>query len=242
MSFFSKLIKLTAIAVVVAAVYLFVKTERLDKQLTEIKPKAEANFADWQQQNNCLVDSLPCADYTTQFRSWLSQFELYKENKEKTLQFRAYRFLKELDGLYAPNLNSNGKAALALLCSAVLLWFLLVARLFGGKKKKINTPSIKTRSIIPPEINAQPDAQALLRKAAECAEKEPAQAINYFEQALKESLSAKLTAPTLLMCGSLRLKNKIGKKQGKKQLNKIISDWPQSLEAQKAKTVLETFK
>jgi len=44
------------------------------------------------------------------------------------------------------------------------------------------------------------------------------------------------------MCGSLRLKNKIGKRQGKKQLNKIISDSPESLEAQKAKAVLETFK
>jgi hypothetical protein len=242
MSFFSKLIKLTAIAAVIAAVYLFVKTERLDKQLTEIKPKAEANFADWQQQNKCLVDSLPCAEYSAQFKSWLSQFELYKEKKEKTPQFRGYRFLKELDELYAPKLNSGGKAALAVLCSGVLLWFLLVARLFGGKKKKISTPSIKTRSTAPPKSDSKPDAQTLLRKAAECAENEPKQAIKYFEEALKKSLSAKLAAPALLMCGSLRLKNKIGKRQGKKQLNKIISDSPQSIEAQKAKAVLETFK
>jgi hypothetical protein len=238
----SNLIKLAAIAAVVAAIYLFVKTDRLDKQLTEIKPKAEANFAEWEQQNNCLKYPLPCADYSAQFKDWLSQFELYKESKEKTPQFKGYRFLKELDGLYAPNLNSGGKAALAVLCGGVLLWFFLVARLFGGKKKKISIPSIKTRSTAPPKLNTQPDAQALLRKAAECAENEPKQAIDYLEQALGKSLSAKLAAPALLMCGSLRLKNKIGEKQGKKQLNKIISDSPQSLEAQKAKTVLETFK
>jgi len=238
----STLLKLIGIAAVVAAVYFFIKTDRLDKQLNEVKPKAEASFSEWQQQNNCLADSLPCAEYTAQFRSWLSQLELYKENKEKTPQFRGYRFLKGTEELYAPNLNTGGKVALALLCAIILLWFFLIARLFGGKKKKISTPTIKTRAIAPPEIEAQPDVQALLRKAAECAEKEPAQAINYFEQALKGSLSAKLAAPALLMCGSLRLKNKIGKRQGKKQLNKIISDSPQSLEAEKAKAVLETFK
>jgi len=242
MSFFSKLIKFAAIAAVIAAVYLFVKTERLDKQLTEIKPKAEDSFSEWQKQNNCLVDSLPCTEYSAQFKSWLSQFELYKEKKENSPQFRGYRFLKELDGLYAPNLNSGGKAALAVLCSGVLLWFLLVARLLGGKKKKISSPSIKTRSIATPKPDTQPDAQTLLRKAAECAEKEPKKAIDYFEQALEKSLSAKLAAPALLMCGSLRLKNKIGKRKGKKQLNKIISDSPQGPEAQKAKDVLETFK
>jgi len=238
----SALIKLISIAAVVAAVYFFVKTDRLDKQLNEVKPKAEAAFADWQQQNNCLADSLPCAEYTAQFKNWLSQLEAYKEKKEKSLQFRGYRFLGELEELYVPNLKSGGKAALAALCAIILLWFFLVARLFGGKKKKINTPSIKTRSIAPPEIDTQPDLQALLRKGAECAENEPAQAIKYFEQALKGSLSTKLAAPALLMCGSLRLKNKIGKRQGKKQLNKIISNSPQSLEAEKAKAVLEAFK
>jgi len=238
----SKLIRLIAIAVVVAAVYFFVKTDRLDKQLNEVKPKAEAAFSDWQQQNNCLADSLPCAEYTAQFRSWLSQLETYKEKKEKTLQFQGYRFLGELEELYVPNLKSGGKAALAALCAIILLWLFLIARLFGGKKKKINIPSIKTSSIVPPESNNQPDVQALLQKAAECAENEPAQAIKYFEQAFKGSLSAKLAAPALLMCGSLRLKNKIGKRQGKKQLNKIISNSPQSLEAEKAKAVLEAFK
>jgi len=187
------------------------------------------------------VDSLPCVEYSTQFKSWLAQLELYKENKEKTLQFRGYRFLSELEALYAPSLNSGGKAALAVLCGGVLLWFFLVARLFGGKKKKISTPSIKTRSIAPPK-DTGPDAQALLRKAAECAENEPKQAIDYFEQALAKSLSAKLAAPALLMCGSLRLKNKIDKRKGKKQLNKIISDSPESLEAQKAKIMLGMFK
>jgi hypothetical protein len=238
----SSLIKLVAIAAVVAAIYLFVKTDRLDKQLTEIKPKAEANFAEWEQQNNCRKYPRPCIDYTKQFKDWLAQLELYKESKEKTPQFKGYRFLKELEVQYAPNLDSGGKAALAVLCGGTLLWFFLVARLLGGKKKKISIPAIKTSSTAPPKLNTKPDAQALLRKAAECAENEPKQAINYFEQALKGSLSAKLAAPALLMCGSLRLKNKIGARQGKKQLNKIISNSPQSLEAQKAKAVLETFK
>jgi tetratricopeptide (TPR) repeat protein len=241
MKFFRKLITLTAMALVIGSVYLFIQTERLYKQLNEMKPRAELNFSDWEKQNNCLEDPLPCADYSTQFKDWLAQFELYKESKEKTPQFRAYLFLKELDELYAPNLNSGGKAVLALACGLVLLWFLLIARLFG-EKKKINIPSIKTHLVAPPKSNDKLEAQTLLRKAAECAENEPKQAINYFEQALKGSLSAKLTAPTLLMCGSLRLKNKIGKKQGRKQLNKIISNSPQSLEAKKAKTMLETFK
>ncbi|MDR2553799.1 MAG: hypothetical protein LBC64_00075 [Fibromonadaceae bacterium] len=236
----SFLIKLTAIAAVVAAIYFFVQTERLDKQLTEVKPKAEANFAEWEQQNNCLKVPLPCKEYSTQFKDWLVQLEQYKEAKEKSPQFKGYRFLKELDGLYAPNLNSGGKAALAVVCCGILLWFFLVARLFGGKKKKISTPSIKTRPTAPKDTG--PDAQTLLRKAAEYAENEPKQAIDCFEQALKKSLSAKLEAPALLMCGSLRLKNKIGARQGKKQLNKIISNYPESTESQKAKTVLETFK
>jgi len=111
-----------------------------------------------------------------------------------------------------------------------------------AKKKKISIPSIKTRSNAPPKKDTGPDAQTLLRKAAECAENEPKQAIDYFEQAFKKSLSAKLAAPALLMCGSLRLKNKMSARQGKKQLNKIISGYPESLEAKKAKTVLETFK
>jgi len=236
----SSLIKLTAIAAVVAAIYFFVQTDKLDKQLTEVKPMAEANFAEWQQQNNCIKNPLPCNEYSTQFKDWLTQLDQYKESKEKTPQFKGYRLLKELDGLYAPSLNSGGKAALAVVCCGVLLWFFLVARLFGGKKKKISTPSIKTRSSAPKDTG--PDAQTLLRKAAEYAENEPKQAINYFEQALKKSLSAKLEAPALLMCGSLRLKNKISARQGKKQLNKIISDYPESMEAKKAKTVLETFK
>jgi len=238
----SALLKLTAIAAVVAAVYFFVKTDQLDTQLNEAKPKAEAAFSEWQQQNNCLKDSLPCMDYTTQFRSWVSQFDQYKEKKENSLQFKGYRFLGELEEMYAPNFKSGGKAALAVLSVGVLLWFFLVARLFGGKKKKISTPTIKTRAVASTKQDNKPDAQALLRKAAECAEKEPKQAITYLEQALKGSLSAKLAAPALLMCGSLRLKNNISKRQGKKQLNKIISNSPESLEAKKAKIVLETFK
>jgi hypothetical protein len=238
MKFFRTLITLAVIGIVVAAVYLFIKTERLDKQLNEIKPRAEANFSDWEKQNNCLEDPLPCADYSTQFKNWLSQFELYKESKEKTPQFQAYLFLKGLDELYAPpNLNSGGKATLALSCVFVLLWLFLISRLLGEKKKP-RIPSIKTRISFPAKLSTQ----TLLRKATKCAENEPAQAINYLEQALEGSLSTKLAISTLLMCGSLRLKNKIGKEQGKKQLNKVMSDSPESQEAQKAKTVLDTFE
>jgi len=143
----SFLIKLAAISAVVAAIYFFIQTERLDEQLTEVKPKAEANFAEWEKQNNCIKKPLPCKEYSTQFKNWLEQLEQYKESKEKSPQFRGYRLLKELDGLYAPSLNSGGKAALAVICLGVLLWFFLVARLFGGKKKKdkhsINKNSLK---------------------------------------------------------------------------------------------------
>jgi hypothetical protein len=85
-------------------------------------------------------------------------------------------------------------------------------------------------------------AQALLQKAAECAESNPAQAIDYLEQAIEGSLSTKLSAPALLLSGSLRLKNKIGEKLGREQLEKVISASPKSSEAEKAQMVLNTFK
>lgn len=239
--FIRVLITLSAIALAVAAVVLFLQTERLNKALNEIKPSAEANFSNWEKENNCLEDSLPCADYTKQFKDWSLRIEQYKANKEKSPKFQAYFFLKELDELYVPNLDSGGKASLALSCVLLLLWLLLIARLLGGKKKT-KVPSIKTRFVPKPKTQPKPDTEALLRKATECSDNEPAQAINYLEQAIQGSLSTKLSLAALLMCGSLRLKNKIGEEQGKKQLNRVISDSPQSSEAEKAKTVLDMFK
>jgi len=87
-----------------------------------------------------------------------------------------------------------------------------------------------------------PDGNALLNKATECAETEPMQAISYLEQALEGSLGTKLSLHALLLCGSLRLKNKIGEERGREQLGQIISSEPESEDAAKAKTVLETFK
>jgi len=255
---FNTLIVLSAMALVVIAAVLFSQTERQSRKLNDIKPTAEANFLSWEKENNCIEDPLPCADYSTQFKNWLSQFEIYKKSKDESPEFQAYFFLKELDERYIPSLNSGGKASLALSCVLLLLWSLLIVYLLGGKKKT-KVPYIKTKlapkltapkPIIPkPKEQAnqaktvpKPDSQALLRKAAECAESEPLQAINYLEQAIEGSLSTKLAAAALLMCGSLRLKNKIGEEQGVKYLKKIISDAPQSLEAEKAKTVLDMFK
>jgi len=86
------------------------------------------------------------------------------------------------------------------------------------------------------------DGNALLNKATDCAESEPMQAISYLEQALEGSLGSKLSLRALLLCGSLRLKNKIGEDRGREQLQQIISSEPESEDAAKAQTVLDTFK
>jgi len=241
MKLFRTFVTLAAIALVTFVVVLFFQTERLSKKLNEIMLSSEANFSSWEKENNCLEDPLPCTDYSTQFKNWQSQFEVYKESKEKSHKFQVYSFLKDLDEQYVPNLNSGGKASLALSGTLFLLWFLLIVYLLGGKKKT-KIPSIKIQTIPKQNFKPKPDVQALLRKAAECEENEPMQAISYLEQAIEGSLSTKLSLAALLMCGSLRLKNKIGEEQGRKQLNKVISNSPQSPEAEKAKTVLDMFK
>jgi|GEM_PF-1811545 len=111
---------------------------------------------------------------------------------------------------------------------------------------KIETPPTKKTEYVPPpktaKIATPPDGNSLLRKATDCAETEPMQAISYLEQALEGSLGSKLSLHALLLCGSLRLKNKIGEDKGREQLQQVISSEPESEDAAKAKTVLETFQ
>jgi len=252
--FFRILTILLAIALVAASVFLFFEVERQNKKLNDVKLSAEITYSQWEMQNNCIEDPLPCdsSTYSKQFKTWLSQFDQYREHREQNPKFQGYLFLKELDELYIPEQNSGGKASLAVGCAFVLLFSFLIFYLMGGQKtakasrvemkgerttRKSESASRQTAS-----ISSKPDIQALLRKATGCAESEPAQAISYLEQAIEGSLGTKLSPPTLLLCGSLRLKNKIGEKQGKEQLQRIISAWPQSAEAKKAQIVLNTFK
>jgi hypothetical protein len=260
-NFFRVFIAAFAVTLVAAAVALFFYTERSSKALNDVRPNAEAMYSNWEKQSNCLENPQPCADYSQQFTAWLSQFEQYKENKEQRPLFQYYKFLKELDGQYASELNSGGLAALALASSVLLLFVFSIVHLLGGQKKakthmeiKIERPTKKPESAYPrpytpqkPAVTAavsenKPDINMLLRKATECSEDEPMQAISYLEQAIEGSLSTKLSLPALLLCGSLRLKNKIGEDKGREQLQKILSAAPASPEAEKAKTVLDTFK
>jgi hypothetical protein len=66
------------------------------------------------------------------------------------------------------------------------------------------------------------------------------QAISYLEQVL-EGTNSKLLPMALLLCGSLRVKNKLGEKQGREQLRKVIETVPGSPEATKAQSVLDAF-
>ncbi|MCL2283185.1 MAG: hypothetical protein FWC26_07700 [Fibromonadales bacterium] len=104
------------------------------------------------------------------------------------------------------------------------------------------TEQTATFTAAAPKPSTGVNVNDLLRKAVECDEKEYMQAITYLEQAIDGSLQSKLPLSALLLCGSLRLKHKVGKDKGKEQLEKIISASPQSSEAQKAQTVLDTFK
>jgi hypothetical protein len=110
--------------------------------------------------------------------------------------------------------------------------------------KAVAEPPPKAAAEPPPKASklSEPDSQALLRKATDCADSTPAQAISYLEQAIAGSLSTRLSLAASLLCGSLRLQNDIGTEQGKSQLNQIISSSSQSAEAKKAKIVLDTFK
>jgi len=262
-SFFRFLLVVVAVAVVGASVYLFYQVQRKYDALNEIEPKAEAIYSSWLKQNNCndKNENLePCLAYTEQFTTWRSQIKEYKERKAQSPEFKAYVFLKELDAKNVPDLNSGGWASLAAACAVLLLFTFLITRLLGGKKKnKTQTPTykidrlkkeptVKQTAAAPIQTSTRWQTKpikvhvALLRKAAECAKGDPAQAIGYLDQAMEGSLGAKLSTSALLLSGSLRLKNKIGDKLGREQLQKVISASPQSSEAKKAQMVLNAFK
>ncbi len=240
-----------AIVLVAAAVAVFLYTDRQSKSLIKVKGTSELMYEQWKMQNGCLEDPKACDDsaYSKQFNSWFSQFLQYKASKEQTPQFKYYQFLKELDELYVPDLNSGGLVALGAGCVSLIIFFILIAYLSGGQKK-VKAPkydkTAKRESVSKSKayqaVSSKPDAQALLSKAAKCADSEPAQAISYLEQAIEGSLSSKLSVSALLLCGSLRLKNKIGEEQGKRQLQRVIALSPQGQEGKKAQIVLDTFK
>jgi hypothetical protein len=252
--FFRTIIVLLAIATVAAAVVLFFDTDRQSKKLDEVKLVAEIGYSQWEQQNECAADPVPCDEsaYSKQFKSWHLQFQQYMERRKQHPKFQYYLFLKELDGLYAPDLNSGGLASLAAGSASLLLFVFLISYLLGGSKKKtpgLEKPTRRAGSMpmsrtVPASAGSgpKPDIKALLCKATECAENQPAQAISYLEQAIEGSLGTKLSVPTLLLCGSLRLKNKIGEVQGREQLRRVISVAPKSPEAKKAQIALDTFK
>ena len=258
---------LLTVTLIVAAAAVFFYAEWRSKALNNVKLDAVAAYSNWEK-NNCLEDPQPCASYSEQFKNWLSDFEQYIKNREKKPEFQLYLFFKNLDQEYIPlpDYDFGGRTALALACVLLLLWTILINSLLGNKKKPkttyiaaddiINPPKIKpvkgvdavprkttfTATAATAAAAPKPDINDLLRKATECSESEPMQAISYLEQAIEGSLNTKLSLPALLLCGSLRLKNKIGENKGREQLQKILSASPASPEAEKAKTVLDTFK
>jgi hypothetical protein len=253
--FFRNFLVLVAVVVVGAAVYLFFETERKYNALNEVEPRAEAIYSSWLQQNNCNENLEPCLVYSEQFGKWRSEMKEYKQRKAESPEFKGYLFLKELDAQHVPDFNSGGLASLAAACAVLLLVTFLITRILGGQKKTKMPYKIDRLKIEPSFKQADPKQAhapwhakpikvhvALLRKAAECAKSEPVQAISYLDQAIEGSLGSKLSVSALLLSGSLRLKNKIGEKQGREQLQKVISASPQSSEAKKAQMVLNAFK
>jgi len=246
-----------AVGAVGASVYIFFETERKYNALSELEPRAEAIYSSWLRQNDkgCDEDLEPCLAYSEQFAEWRSQMEQYKQRTMQSPEYKSYVFLKELDEQHVPDLNSGGLASLAAACAVLLLFTFLLLRLSGGRRTQISYKSERVKkepsskqTAAPKKANTPWHAQpikvqvALLRKAAECAKSEPVQAISYLEQAIEGSLGSKLSVSALLLCGSLRLKNKIGEKQGREQLQKVISTSPQSSEAKKAQMALNTYK
>jgi len=254
-----KFVRFLLVTIVVAAIgaafYLFFETERKYSALSEVEPRAEAIYSSWLQQNNCNENLEPCLAYSEQFTEWRSQMKKYKQRKMESPEFKGYIFLKELDTQYIPDFNTGGLGSLAAASLVLLLFTILLTRLLGGQKKA-RIPYKIERLKIEPSFKASTSKQAnvpwhakpikvhvaLLRKAAECAKSEPVQAISYLDQAMEGSLGSKLSVSALLLSGSLRLKNKIGEKQGKEQLKKVISVSPQSSEAKKAQMMLNAFK
>jgi len=269
MKFIRIFIAVLAVMLVAAAAAVFFYAEWRGKTIDDVKLKAEAVYSNWKKQSNCLENPEPCAGYSEQFNNWLSDFERYTKNREKRPEVQLYLFFKNLDQEYIPlpDYNLGGRTSLALSCALVLLLAILMLSLLKGKKKKLKITYVGAEDIVKtPQTKlskgvealprkatlattaavaktaSKPDINDFLRKATECADTEPMQAISYLEQAIGGSLGTKLSLPALLLCGSLRLKNKIGESKGKEQLQKIISASPASPEAERAKVVLNTFK
>jgi len=249
--FLRALLVTIAVAIAGASFYLFFETERKYNVLNEVEPRAEAIYSSWLQQNNCNENLEPCLAYSEQFRDWRTQMKTYKERKAESPEFKSYIFLRDLDAEHVPDFNTGGLASLSAACALLLLFTFLFASLLGGEKKNKKPYRIKIEPAFRPTTSRQSTPwqakpikvqEALLRKAAECAKNEPVQAISYLDQAIEGSLGSKLSTSALLLSGSLRLKNKIGEKQGREQLQKVISYSPQSSEAKKAQMVLNAFK
>ncbi|MDR3001579.1 MAG: hypothetical protein LBU89_09970 [Fibromonadaceae bacterium] len=243
--------------------------EKLDKTLEQVKQSAGVAYSSWEVEKQkggyCLENKELCDEvseqYSKQLDGWVQQVEEQLKLREQNLMLQYRQFFKELDEQFIPELNTNGLAFLATICIVLLLITLSIVYLLGGRQKGGKTsekPVAKTKTMPRKETvrrkEAAPrretasfteiktDLNTLLRKATECAESEPMQAISYLEQAIEGSLGTKLAAPALLLCGSLRLKNKIGEDRGREQLQELINAAPESSEAEKAQMVLDTFK
>jgi len=253
------------LALVAAGGYFFFSIEKKSGLLNKEMLKGEAIYS--KSIDNDSIDYLKFKAWLAYKKSWENEprvktYFYLKELDSTYINTYIKTYIPSI-----PDLKTEGRASFALCCLLVLfiaLFLLLITRTKPSKKKakvveskwvthnerprtgqyRIEQSAYKPDSEASPtpKTNNKPDVQTLLRKAAKCAESESMQAISYLEQALDESLSPKLATPALLLCGSLRLKNKIGEDQGMEQLERIISQSPQSTEAKKAKMILNTFK
>jgi len=262
---FRILIAVGAIAIVAASQTLFFHTEQQIKSMGDVIPQAEIRYKAWIKEHNCAEDPLPCEVYKDDFKSWIADFEKSKILKEQTPKFQAYQFLKDADAQYAGDFNYEGRTALTAgnLILLILSFLIVVVTKPGAHIEFVNTKAPRSTRSTSSATSKQPELKpyspsksapqeklavpALIKKATECAESSPMQAISYLEQSMEgiksiQGISDKLLAPVLLLCGSLRIKNKIGESQGKGQLQKVIGASPQSSEAKDAQKVLDAFK
>jgi hypothetical protein len=265
MKLFRILIVLLAIAAIAASFAVFFDTEQKIKKMNEIKPQAEAMYAEWSAHNNCIEEPKACEAYSGQYSEWKLRFDNYRERKEQSPEFQFYSKLKEFDKEYAGELDHGGLASLSAASLALFFFAFLLFVLLKRKKKKPEPsksrfetmPNLESAykprpkpelaekpepELKPMQKKEKPDAQALINKASECAESSPMQAISYLEQALESISDNSLRDSVLLLCGSLRVKNKIGESLGAEQLKKIIEASPQSSEAKEAEKILSAFK
>jgi hypothetical protein len=239
----------------------------IDKALDSVKLSVKTAYSNWEKEKQnstfCNENSQRCdkasEQYSESLKDWVSQTErIFNARKQKPI-FQGYLLMNKLDKEHVPDLDSKGLASLASACALLLFIFSIIYLLSSPKKNKSPRIEVKLEKLTKKSESAfqqkaftttfattaktsvKPDINVLLCKATECSESDPMQAISYLEQAIEESLGTKLSLPALLLCGSLRLKNKIGEEKGKEMLQKIISNSPQSPEAEKAKTVLDTF-